>query len=377
MRHIIDNRQKTVYLPSILNFTPKHIAEELIGMGEKSFRAEQILREVYKRFALDFQAMSTLPVNLRERLENQFSINPLEEVITLESRDGSTKKSLFRLPDGELIETVQMHYSADSHRRERMTVCISTQAGCAFGCTFCATGQQKFTRHLEPAEIVAQVLFVQRRSAGQKSITSNTSHIVTNVVFMGMGEPLHNYDNTMTAIRIMNHSSGMGIGARRITVSTVGLVPQIKQLADEGLQVNLAVSLHAADDETRSETMPVNKKWPLAELMAACRTYCDKTGRRIFFEYVLLKDQNDSREQARRLGKMLQPLICHVNLIPVNPTAQGPYNRTDRTGAEAFQSELARFGVPSTQRMEKGIDIQAGCGQLRSRVEGTIETHTR
>jgi 23S rRNA (adenine2503-C2)-methyltransferase len=190
---------------------------------------------------------------------------------------------------------------------------------------------------------------------------------VTNLVFMGMGEPLANYENTMAAIRVINDEQGVHIGARHITVSTVGLIPQILRLADEDLQLNLAVSLHAPDDETRSETMPINKRYPVKELVDACRKYVEKTNRRIFIEYVLLEGQNDSVEHAEKLGALLEGLLCHVNLIPVNPTTDGPYRRPDQAARKAFQLKLGEHGVPSTMRMEKGIDINAGCGQLRAR----------
>ena len=267
-----------------------------------------------------------------------------------------------------------MRYVADGHRKARKTVCISTQAGCALGCTFCATGQQGFRRQLTTGEIVAQVTFMQRiaLTEDRNEVADGTRERgsmqgVTNVVFMGMGEPLANYENTMSAVRSINDPHGLAVGARHITLSTVGLAPQIVRLAREKLQINLAVSLHAPDDATRSQTMPINRRYPIADLLNACRRYVEITDRRIFFEYVLLKDQNDTLNHARRLGQLLTGMLCHVNLIPVNPTTDGPYQRTSRADAELFQIELRRYGVPSTVRIEKGIDIDAGCGQLRAR----------
>jgi 23S rRNA (adenine2503-C2)-methyltransferase len=281
---------------------------------------------------------------------------------------------LYKLHDGELIETVLMRYETDGHRRNRKTACISTQAGCALGCTFCATGQQGFRRNLSVGEIVAQVIEMQRVAHAEDEAqmvdgkrSKGEIQGVTNVVFMGMGEPLANYGNVMNAIRVLNDGQGLNIGARHITVSTVGLVPQILQMAEEKLQINLAISLHAPDNATRSQTMPVNKRYPVEELIRACHKYADATKRRIFFEYVLLKEQNDSVEQAQKLGRLLNGLHCHVNLIPVNPTKEGAFERTDLLAAKDFQGGLKQYGIPSTIRMEKGIDINAGCGQLRER----------
>lgn len=361
---------------TILDLGRSELEREVVdSFGQSRYRAKQIWQAVHRECIDDFEAITTLPKTLRSELSERYSVDPLEKVLHLTSRDGSTDKALFRLPDGELIETVLMRYKADSHRKARKTVCVSTQAGCALGCTFCATGQQGFRRQLSVGEIVAQIIFMQRIALaedraevedGRRDLGSVQG--VTNVVFMGMGEPLANYDNTMAAIRSINDANGLAVGARHITLSTVGLAPQIIQLAGENIQINLAVSLHAPDDETRSETMPINRRYPLSVLLDACRRYVESTDRRIFFEYVLLKGQNDTISHARKLGSLLSGMLCHVNLIPVNPTSDGPYERTSRDDAELFQVELRRFGVPSTVRIEKGIDIDAGCGQLRARV---------
>ena len=361
-------------LPSILDLSRENLTASMLEMGEKTFRSNQLWRSIYHEVSESFEEMSTLSKTFRKSLAEKYSISSLSEVMALTSSDRTTSKSLYRLHDGELIETVMMRYESDGHRRNRKTACISTQAGCALGCTFCATGQQGFRRNLTVGEIVAQVIEMQRVAIAEDQAqidggkrTKGELQGVTNVVFMGMGEPLANYKNTVSAIRVLNDGQGLNIGARHITVSTVGLIPEILKLADEDLQINLAISLHAPDNVTRSQTMPVNKRYPVEELINACHRYADKTKRRIFFEYVLLKEQNDSIEQAQKLGRLLNGLHCHVNLIPVNPTAQGPFERTDLVNAKTFQGGLKQYGIPSTIRMEKGIDINAGCGQLRER----------
>ena len=366
-------------LPSILDLSRENLVSEIMDMGEKRFRADQLWRSLYNDGAESFDEMSTLSKPFRKSLSEKFSINPIDEALSLTSADGSTSKSLFRLHDGELIETVLMRYESDGHRRNRKTACISTQAGCALGCTFCATGQQGFRRNLSVGEIVAQVIAMQRTASAEDEAeiaagnrTKGELQGVTNVVFMGMGEPLANYNNTLAAVRVLNDDQGVNIGARHITLSTVGLIPEILKLADEELQINLAISLHAPDNATRSQTMPINQRYPVEQLIRACHQYADKTKRRIFFEYVLLKEQNDSIEQAQKLGRLLNGLHCHVNLIPVNPTKQGPFERTDQSAARIFQGGLKQYGIPSTIRMEKGIDINAGCGQLRDRVISEI-----
>ena len=361
-------------LPSILELSRDELTKAMLGMGEKKFRAVQLWRSIYNETSESFEDMSTLSKTFRGALSKKFSISSLEQAMFLTSDDNTTSKALYRLHDGELIETVMMRYETDGHRRNRKTACISTQAGCALGCTFCATGQQGLRRNLTVGEIVAQVIEMQRIAYAEDESQVETGKRtkgelqgVTNVVFMGMGEPLANYDNTMAAIRVLNDDQGLNIGARHITVSTVGLIPQILQLAEEELQINLAISLHAPDNNTRSQTMPINKRYPVQDLIRACHKYADKTKRRIFFEYVLLKEQNDSVEQAQKLGRLLNGLHCHVNLIPVNPTMEGPFERTDLAAAKDFQGGLKQYGIPSTIRMEKGIDINAGCGQLRER----------
>ncbi len=325
----------------------------LAAWGEPAFRARQIWDWLYVRRALDFDAMTNLPKGLRDRLAAETLLGVLELDAEQESADGTIKR-LYRLHDGQLIESVLMEYDDD-----RRTACISTQAGCAMGCVFCATGQMGFARHLTTDEIFEQALFFARELAARGERLSN-------VVFMGMGEPFHNYEATIATVhRLMND---LEIGARHITVSTVGIVPMIRRFADEGLQVKLAVSLHAATDEERDALLPVNRRWPLRELIGACHEFVHKTGRRISFEWTLIEGQNDTPEQAHALGKLLRGLKCHVNAIPLNPTAGYGGDPSASRRIEAFRQVLEGYGVTMTVRVRRGIDINAGCGQLKSAV---------
>jgi len=370
--------KKKSNIPSILNLQKEELNKLIVESGEKPYRTEQLWRSIYKECNLHFSEITTLSKDFRSNLEKQFRISTLEKKIHLDSSDSSTTKLLFSLDDGELIESVLMRYNSDYGKKGRKTACISTQAGCALGCTFCATGQQGFRRNLSSGEIVEQVLQLQKIAIQEDLLEVEQGKRkkgeiqgITNIVYMGMGEPLANYKNTILSLKNIIDNTGINIGSRHITISTVGLVPQIKKLAEEKLQINLAISLHASDNKTRSETMPVNKRFPIEELLDICHHYVEKTNRRIFFEYVLLKDQNDSLESAEKLGKLLNGLHCHVNLIPVNPTTNGGYLRTDDQANRLFQGVLKRFGIPSTIRVEKGIDINAGCGQLRERTLST------
>jgi 23S rRNA (adenine2503-C2)-methyltransferase len=357
----------------ILGFERKQINQEITEIGYSSYRAEQIWHSIYRGFISEFDQINTIPQSLIIKLKNEYIFNPIDLVTKEISKDKSTEKYLWKLRDNEYIETVLMRYDSDGHRRRRRTVCVSTQAGCALGCTFCATGQQGFSRQLTVAEIVGQVLNIKKDTVKEKNNFINEHKLkndeindLTNVVFMGMGEPLANYENTMSSIRILNDPKGLNIGARHITISTVGLVPQIIKLSEEDIQVNLAVSLHAPDNITRSETMPVNKRYPVEELIEACKEYFSKTNRKIFFEYVLLSGQNDTLDHANKLSELLKDLLCHVNLIPVNPTAGSSLGRSKENDIKKFREILSKNYIPSTIRMEKGIDINAGCGQLRS-----------
>lgn len=331
----------------------EELTQKLVDWGEPSYRGLQVWQGLYQNLWHTPEQFSNLPHKLRLRLGEDFVFAHLQPESILESSDGQTRKTLFSLPDGQAIEAVLMRYD------RRRTLCISTQAGCAMGCVFCATGQMGFRRHLSSGEIIEQVLYYAR-------ILRNEGQNVTNVVLMGMGEPFHNYAATMQAIDRMNHPQGFNFGARRFTISTVGLVPAIRRFAQEQRQVNLAVSLHAANDQLRSAMLPVNKKYPLQELIEACREYVRETHRRITFEWALIQGVNDSVEEARKLADLLQGMLCHVNIIPLNPTRKYSGSATTRERALAFQAELERCGIPCTIRMRRGIDIQAGCGQLAS-----------
>lgn len=325
----------------------------LVEWGYPRFRAKQLWAWLYDKLAVSFDAMTDLPAALREKLKAEATLGTLAVAAEQASKDGTVKR-VYQLPDGQLIESVLMPYDDD-----RRTACISTQAGCAMGCVFCATGQMGFARHLNDAEIVEQAVhFAQTLHAEGDRLS--------NIVLMGMGEPFHNYDNSIAAIRRLMRD--LGIGARHITVSTVGLVPQIRRFADEGLQVRLAISLHAATDEERSALLPINKRWPLAELIDACRYFIEKTGRRVTFEWALIAGQNDTPAQAHALGELLRGLLCHVNLIPLNPTGGYAGRPSDPAAAKAFIDTLAGYGVPATIRVRRGIDIDAGCGQLKAAV---------
>ncbi len=341
----------TDQLPLIYDLNMDQVKSTLVTWGEPAFRAKQIWQGIYKNLWARPEEFSNLPAALRQRLGEEFRFTSLDPGATLQSSDGETIKTLFHLPDARAIEAVMMRYE------KRRTLCISTQAGCAMGCVFCATGQMGFTRHLTAGEIVEQVLYYARE-------LKQTGEVVTNVVAMGMGEPFHNYDNTLAAIDRLNDPEGMNLGARRFTISTVGVIPMIRRFTNENRQVNLAISLHAADDEMRASLLPINKKYPLADLIAACREYVEVTKRRITFEWALIRDVNDTPEQARKLAGWTKGMLCHVNVIPLNPTKKYPGQATTRERAQAFCAELEKVGISATIRIRRGIDIQAGCGQL-------------
>ena len=344
--------------PLLLEFTYEQLDKLFSDWGEPSYRTQQVWEWVYRHLADDFQAMTNLPKSLRRRLEDEFVLNPLEPVDEVVSGDGSTRKVLFRLRDGETIESVLMLYP------RRRTVCVSTQVGCPIGCAFCATGRSGFRRNLKAGEIIAQVLHFAREMKPQ---VGKDEKPITNVVVMGMGEPFLNYEATLRAIRTLNDHRGFNLGARRFTISTVGIVPGIRKLAKERLQVELAVSLHAPNDEIRDRLVPVNQGYPIKRLMVACRQYIEQTNRRITFEYVLIDGVNDSIRHARELATLLSGMLCHVNLIAMNPVPDVPYGPPPRRKVLAFEEELRRLGISVTLRSGKGVDIQAGCGQLRLR----------
>lgn len=344
----------------LLDMDLPELQDFLRSLGESSFRAKQLYQWVYGALVFDFERMSSLPKPTRRRLDESSVVMALQPVARRVDDDGMTVKTLFKLPDGQTIESVLMLYEARHNARARRTVCVSSQVGCAIGCPFCATGKSGFVRGLTAGEIVGQVLhYAQGLASGDQG-----SGRVTNVVFMGQGEPLANFDNVWKAVLLLNSPYGFNLGARHITISTAGLAPAIVDLARRPLQVGLAVSLHAPNDHLRDVLVPVNKAYPLARLMSACRQYTEITNRRVTFEYALIGGVNDGIPLARELARVLAGLLCHVNLIPLNPTS-GEFCRTPRQQVSAFQAELARRGIPTTVRTERGGHIEAACGQLR------------
>ncbi len=359
----------------LLSLTLPQLQAWLKERGEAPFRAKQIYNWLYRQLVADFSAMTNLSPSLRQRLADEAYIGPTIIRSELHSKDDRTRKILLELSDGKLVESVLMLYPPLGDSSARATVCVSSQAGCAYGCTFCATGQMGFDRHLSSGEIVAQVLFFARElrtvpwTAAGLPGTPPIDHI-TNIVLMGMGEPLHNYTNVLQALRILNSDDGFNLGARHMTVSTVGLVPAIRKLSQEKLQVNLAISLHAPTDELRSKTMPINRKYPLAELLAACKDYIATTKRQVTFEYVLLSGVNDTPTHAKQLAKLLSPLnqFAHVNCIPVNATSAS-FQTPGPDAIRTFRNTLYDLGISNSVRAERGDDIAAACGQLRTRFE--------
>ncbi len=346
------------------NLTFEELRTLLAEWGEPAYRARQVWQWLYRHLVDDADAMTNLPKTLRGRLTETFAFGVLTPVTELQSTDGHTRKWLLRLPDGEHIEAVLMEYDT------RNTACISVQVGCAYACAFCATGQMGLMRHLTAGEIVAQIVHIERvlRAAGERP--ADGGHALTNIVFMGMGEPLSNYRETLKAIRILNHRDGLSFGARRMTLSTVGLVPAIRRLAEEPFQVNLAVSLHAPRDDLRTALLPINAQYPIADLMEAVRAYIHKTHRRVTFEYAMIDGINDDVALAHELGRLLQGMLAHVNLIPLNVVPGSPWQGSPREQVRAFAQVLQEtYNVPVTVRVRRGIDIAAGCGQLYAQVE--------
>jgi 23S rRNA (adenine2503-C2)-methyltransferase len=349
-------------LPSITNLTVTEIEKLVVSLGEPVYRANQLIDWVYKRLAASVDDMTDLPKPFRARLRSSVILHTAILVRQLVSTDG-TVKGLFKLADGKTIEAALMLYAAGAGR-PRTTVCLSTQVGCAICCPFCATGQQGFERNLTAGEIIDQVLYFARRviNSGREE---RHKHI-TNIVFMGMGEPLANYAPLVQSIEMLTSLRAFGTSPRNITVSTAGLVPQIVRLSTEKTKVGLAVSLHAPDNVLRNKLVPLNERFPLQELIPACRVYAEKTGRRVSFEYILFGGINDSLSQAVELVRLLMGLNCHVNLIPANRTADESFKPPSRNRILAFEQHLKLSGINCTLRMSRGQDIDAGCGQLRS-----------
>ena len=335
----------------IRNFSLKELEDYLQSISEKSFRAQQIFEWIYKKGVWSFKEMRNLPESLREKLSQDFELKPLAIAKKQIAKDGTTK-FLFDLSDQEKIETVLIPTA------RRTTVCISTQAGCKFGCRFCASGIGGWVRNLSCAEILAQILHVKEESRKHKKPLSH-------IVCMGTGESFDNYDNLLKAMRIVNDEHAINIGARRITISTVGLVPKIMQFAKENFQVELAISLHGYNDESRNKLMPVNRKYPFTELMQACRDYIKLTRRQVTFEYILIKDVTCRDEAANELAKHLKGMICKLNLIPYNPVAEFPHKSPSHDEMLRFQKRLEDLGIHATIRAPRGRDVAAACGQLR------------
>ncbi|WP_019242359.1 MULTISPECIES: 23S rRNA (adenine(2503)-C(2))-methyltransferase RlmN [Bacillus] len=340
-------------LPSIYSLQPNELKDWLTDNGEKSFRADQILQWLYKQRVKSFDEMTNLSKGLRTKLEENFTLTTLNTIIQQTSNDG-TMKFLFELQDGYSIETVLMRHDYGN------SVCVTTQVGCRIGCTFCASTLGGLKRNLEAGEIVAQVVKVQQA-------LDETNERVSSIVIMGIGEPFDNYDQMMAFLRIINDEKGLNIGARHITVSTSGIIPKIYKFADENLQINFAISLHAPNNEIRGRLMPINRAYKLPDLMEAVKYYTEKTGRRITFEYGLFGGVNDQVEHAIELADLIKKLKCHVNLIPVNYVPERDYVRTPKEQIDLFEKTLKNKGINVTVRREQGHDIDAACGQLRAK----------
>lgn len=335
-------------MKNILDFNLKELKAWMKENGESEFRAKQVFDWIYKE-VWNFNDMKNLPSVLRDKLNAAFHIEMPKIADVLESHTDGTKKFLFVLKDGNLIESVVMKYKHGD------TICVSTQVGCRMGCRFCASTVGGMIRNLSGGEILAQVMAAQHYTKSR----------ISNIVLMGSGEPLDNYDNVMKFIELVNSDYGLNIGARHITLSTCGIVPKIKELAEAGTQITLAISLHAADDERRKSIMPVANKYSIVDILEACKYYIDRTGRRITFEYALVKGVNDNNEEARKLASLLKRMHCHVNLIPVNSIKENSYERPADEVIYAFQNVLIKNGIEATVRREMGSDINAACGQLR------------
>lgn len=335
---------------NIRNYNLDDLKEEMKTLEEKPFRAEQIFHWLYGEKVTSFAEMTNLSLALREKLAENYQIGNLQIEHKLVSKDG-TKKYLFNLCDegNNLIETVLMQY------HHGYTVCVSSQIGCKMGCKFCASTGIPFVRNLEAGEIVEQILAIEREEKIK----------ISNIVFMGIGEPFDNFENVMKAIELFNHPKGLNIGARHISISTSGLVPKIYELADKQMQCTLSISLHSSNNQTRSAMMPINNTYKIEELMKACQYYIEKTNKRISFEYALAKENNDNLEDAKALVKLLKGMLAHVNLIPINPIEDGKFTKSTNENIMKFRDYLNEHGIVATIRRELGSDIQAACGQLR------------
>ena len=337
----------------LYDLTLTELEARLASLDQPRYRARQIYTWVYRHHLDNYREMTNLPSELRGALAESLPLSTLAPVHEVVADGGETIKTLYRTMDGELIETVLMLYP------DRATVCVSCQVGCAVGCAFCATGLSGLSRNLRTGEMVGQIVDAAR-------LAGRRGRSLTNIVMMGMGEPLQNYATTMKMVSIVHDPLGMNFGARRITISTSGVVPKIDALADEPFQVNLAVSLHAPNDELRSRLVPLNQRYPIATLIDSCRRYIARTGRRVSFEYALMRGINDGDDIARELANLLRGILCHVNVIPLNPVDVLPYERPDAAGIERFAEIVRQAGIPTTVRYSRGVEIAAACGQLRA-----------
>ncbi len=335
--------------PDIKDLSLEELTAYFKTQGEKPFRATQIFDWLYKKRVTSFEAMKNVPAALQERLKNDFLLDRKTPAKEQGARD-ETQKFLFLLRDKQTIETVLIP------AENRNTICVSSQAGCKFRCGFCASGIGGWSRNLNCSEIVDQVLFVKDKLP---------NHDLSNIVFMGVGEPLDNYENVIKAVKIINSSDGINFGARHITISTCGLIPQIKKLSREGLQIELAVSLHGSNNDMRNVLMPVNKKYPLKDLIETCKDYAEKTNRQVTFENILIKDLTCTLAAAEELGKLLKGMLCKMNLIPYNKVEEFPHEPPAKLEMLAFKKRLDDLGIHATIRMPRGRDVNAACGQLR------------
>lgn len=340
-------------MKNIKDYNLEELKEEMLLIGEKAYRAEQIFKWIFVENVISFDEMTNLSLELREKLKQNYTLGIYKIIRKQESSDG-TKKYLFDILDGNAIETVLMKY------KHGYSICVSSQVGCKMGCKFCASTGIAWIRNLSSGEIAEQILAVQR----------DTGIKVSNVVFMGIGEPFDNFNNVLNAIKIINNQKGLSIGARHISVSTCGLVPKIYEIADMDLQCTLSISLHATNNEKRSAMMPVNNRYDIEELMKACRYYIEKTNKRISFEYALAKDNNDNLDDAKALVKLLKGMLCHVNLIPINKIENGKFDTSTNENIMRFRDYLNEHGIVATIRRELGDDIDAACGQLRRKEGG-------
>ena len=336
-------------MKDIKSLTLNELKDELALLGEKSFRAGQIYKWLHVRFVSSFDEMSDLSKSLREKLAEEYYITDLKKLEVQVSKDDGTRKYLFELPDGNTVESVLMRYHHGN------SVCVSSQVGCKMGCTFCATGKSGFSRSLSASEMIAQI----------RSAELDCNERISNVVLMGMGEPFDNYDNVVRFLKLVSSEDSLNIGMRHITISTCGIVPRMRDFADLELQCGLSVSLHAPTDEARSRTMPINRRYPISEVMDAARYYVKKTNRRITFEYALISGENDADDTARQLASLLKGLLCHVNLIPVNNVTGAGYQKSSIKRQQAFVNILTAAGINATVRRTLGSDIDASCGQLK------------